>query len=396
LLDAIEKRIVIMPLTSEQPLTIVLGTGRCGSTMLSELLAMHPQVLSMSEFWNCFQEYSDEFAEGEAILPSHDMSGAEFWERLTNVIHFYDQLVTSGVKKDDAESKPFPSRFSFDTGMPSLALFLNRLTFESPDALYDELAPVVCSWPERPMPDHCRAFFSTLANRLGRRVIVERSGGSLKQINFLLEHFPDARYVFLHRDGPDTALSMNRYPTHRLAAFKYLAAAVAGSSSEPLDLDVWPEEIRSARPEDFEGLASPPFDKERFLTYGIPLTFFGAAWSSLTRQGTSEIRRVRQDSLLTLRYERLLRETRTELTRLADFIGVPADSPGISPDTHEISPDSRWLDLACGHVDTGRSGSAAAQLHPIDLAALRSVCAAGRRAFEAFESEQVASAEPRS
>jgi Sulfotransferase domain len=170
---------------------------------------------------------------------------------------------------------------------------------------------------------------------------------------------------------------------------------VAGNS-EPLDPEMWPEEIKSARPEDFEGLASPPFDKERFMTYPIPLTFFGAIWSAMTRKGTSEVRRVRRDGLLTMRYERLLRDTRTELARLADFIGVPADSRGISPDTFEISPDRQWLDLACQYVDAGRSGSATAQLHPIDLAALRSVCAAGKRAFDVFESEQVVSAELRS
>jgi hypothetical protein len=353
--------------------------------MLSHLLAMHPEVLSMSEFWNCFEEYSDEFAADDNILPGHDMTGAEFWARLTGIMPFYDRLVTSGVKKDD-DSRLFASRFNFDTGMPSFALFLNRLTFKPPDPLYDELAPVVSSWPKRPMPDHSYALFRELAVRFGRRVIVERSGGSLKQINFLLEHFPHARYVFLHRDGPDVALSMSRYPTHRLAAFKYLAAAVAGIS-EPLDPEMWPEEIKSACPADFEGLASPPFDRARFMSYPIPLTFFGAIWSAMTRQGTSEIRRVRRDGLLTMRYERLLTETRAELTRLADFIGIPADSPGVFPDGHDMSPDSRWLDLACQYVDTGRSGSAAAQLHPIDLAALRSICAAGSRAFDVFESE---------
>jgi hypothetical protein len=214
-------------------------------------------------------------------------------------------------------------------------------------------------------------------------------------MNFFLEHFPDARYVFLHRDGADAALSMSRYPTHRLAAFKYLASAVAGNST-PLELEMFPEEIKSARPEDFVGLASPPYDRQRFMSYPLPLTFFGAIWSGMTRRGTSEIRQVPPDRLLTLRYERLLTDTRAELTRLADFIGLPSVSPGVSPVTFDISPDSQWLDLACQFVDTGRSGSATAQLHPIDLAALRSVCAAGNRAFDVFESERAASAAPRS
>jgi hypothetical protein len=32
-------------------LTFVVGTGRCGSTMLSAMLREHPDVLSMSEFF---------------------------------------------------------------------------------------------------------------------------------------------------------------------------------------------------------------------------------------------------------------------------------------------------------------------------------------------------------
>jgi hypothetical protein len=371
LMKATGKELAVVPLTREQPLTIVLGTSRCGSTMLSRLLAAHPEVLSISEFWEIFLD-TDE------AIPTHDMTGAEFWERLTRIAPSYDGLVVSGIKKDE-EVQPFPSRFNYNTGMPALVRILNWLTLEPPDPLYDELASVVSSWPKQSMADNCYAMFAYLATRLDHRVIVERTGGSLNQVEFLLEHFPDARYVFLHRDGPDTALSMSRYPTLRLMAFKYLADALAGDS-ESLDPEMWPEEVRSASPGEFESLVGPPFDRERFMTYPIPLPFFGAMWSTMTRTGTREIRRVPRDRLLTLRYERLLTEPRTELTRVANFIGVPADS--------------QWLDLVCPYVDTGRAGSAAAQLHPIDLVALRGVCVSGSRAFELLESEQAASTEP--
>ena len=35
----------------QHPFTIIVGTGRCGSTMLSNLLREHPGVLSLSEFF---------------------------------------------------------------------------------------------------------------------------------------------------------------------------------------------------------------------------------------------------------------------------------------------------------------------------------------------------------
>ena len=38
-------------------LTFVVGTGRCGSTLLSRLLREHPDVLSMSEFFSTLLEH---------------------------------------------------------------------------------------------------------------------------------------------------------------------------------------------------------------------------------------------------------------------------------------------------------------------------------------------------
>jgi hypothetical protein len=80
---------------------------------------------------------------------------------------------------------------------------------------------------------------------------------------------------------------------------------------------------------------------------------------------------------MTLRYEHLLEDPGTELTRLAGFIGAPAPA--------------QWLDAARQFVRPSHAGSAAAQLHPSDLAALRTVCAAGARAFGLLESEYLAS-----
>ena len=36
--------------------TFVVGTGRCGSTMLSNMLREHPQVLSLSEFFSMISD----------------------------------------------------------------------------------------------------------------------------------------------------------------------------------------------------------------------------------------------------------------------------------------------------------------------------------------------------
>jgi hypothetical protein len=350
-------------------LTFIVGTGRCGSTMLSRLLSMHPDVLSLSEFWNCFLDT-------EGYIPAHDMNGEEFWRRITKTAPSYDGLVAAGIKLDE-DLKPFPSRFNYGDGMPVFCRILNWLTGESPDPIYDELAPEVSAWPLRPMAEHCRALFAALANMLGRRVVVERTGGMLDKMDFLCEQFPDACFVFLHRDGPDSALSMSRYPTARLWAIKMLAEALSDPSSEWETLwETMPAEVRTAGPKDLEGLVSPPFDRERFLAYPIPLTYFGSLWSIMTRMGTREIRRVPRSRRRTLRYEHLLKDPIAALTKLADFIGV--------------SVHSQILERACEFINPGRAGSASTQLQPSDLAALRAACATGTRAFDLLEMEDAA------
>jgi hypothetical protein len=96
-------------------------------------------------------------------------------------------------------------------------------------------------------------------------------------------------------------------------------------------------------------------------------------WSGRTRTGTSDIRAVPHDSWVPLRYEHLLAEPRAELSRLADFIGIPAER--------------QWPDRISEFVDTGRAGGSGTRLHPGALAELRAACASGTRAFDLLESE---------
>jgi Sulfotransferase family len=349
-------------------LAIILGTSRCGSTMLSRFLNGHPKVLSLNEFWRCFLDREDE-------LPAHDMSGEEFWWRITEPASSYDDLIRAGIKKDES-LKPFTSRFNYVTGMPPICRVLAYHTGGSPDPLYDMLASVVSAWPWRRMAEHSRALFSELSVMLGRPVVVERTGGSLSQVTFLLEEFSDARFIFLHRDGIDCALSMSRYPTLRREVIKTLAALVGNSSLDTVKL--LPPEIRKTSPEEFERLLSPPFDPVRFMNFPIPISIFGGMWSRVTRTGTREIRRIPRDQRMILRYESLLTNTREEMTRLAEFLGVPAYG--------------QWLDFACKSADPGHIGSAKAQLNPSELAELRAICLAGTRAFDFLEAEHAESA----
>jgi hypothetical protein len=347
-------------------LTFVVSTGRCGSTMLSHILHMHPDVLSASEFLTLVTEgnRSDAFQ-------APTMDGQQLWQRLSARYPDIDGLVSAGLGASEMAYPYHTGRFHPDTGVPLICHNLLPTLTNDPDALFDRLAAKVPDWPACPPADQYRAFLSYLAELLGRRVLVERSGGFLSLIPQLHQQYPDARFVHMYRDGPDTALSMSRHPAFRLAILLQKAAAAGGlPSTAP-----W-QDIIAAAPKEYDGLLAAPFDKERFKTYPIPLTFFAWIWSTMVTEGAAGLAGLDRDTWISLPYERLVCDPRSELSRLGDFIGVPATP--------------RWLDSAREFIDRSRTGSAAAGLAPGTLASLRAACERGTRAIAAVESGQPA------
>ena len=77
------------------PLTFVVGTGRCGSTLLSRILREHPAVLSMSEFFGILRLAG---ACGRAGFPVADMTGAELWDLLARPFPMLDAMVAAGLR----------------------------------------------------------------------------------------------------------------------------------------------------------------------------------------------------------------------------------------------------------------------------------------------------------
>jgi hypothetical protein len=343
-------------------LAYVVGTGRCGSTMLSQIMHVHSDVLNLNEFWNIFMRHDGDISSRD--IPTHKMGGDEFWQLLSRCDPHTDGLAVVGITPYHG------ARFDPATGVPAICRVLASLA-DDPDALYDQLALEVPTWPRRPAAEQCQALFDVLATRLGRKVIVERTGGNLPHVPMLRQQFPEARFVFLHREGPDTALSMSRQPVFRLAALKILSVYGNQPSSKYPFFKGEPEGA-----EELKGLIEPPFDAARFMSYPVPLTLFGWLWSEITCAGVSAIRELPPDSWMPLRYETLLADPETELTRLAEFLG--------------IAPERQWLRWAVRFIDRSRSGAAVGRLDPGDLAEVETFCAPGAEAYESLVSEHEA------
>jgi hypothetical protein len=345
-------------------LTFVVSTGRCGSTMISRILYRHSEVLSVSEFFSAITGNVTRWDQ----FPDRDMDGQEIWDLISAPSPIKDGIVLAGMRAPEMVYPYETGRFSPATGVPTICNATLPMLTDDPDALFDQLAARVPTWPRRPAADQFRVLFGTLAELLGRSVVVERSGASLPFVPVLRALFPEARFVLQYRNGLDCALSISRHVAGRFHGITREAARIAG-----LPPTATFQEVLAAAPEEFNGLITPPYDIDRIMSYPVPIAFFGQTWTWMMQVGIAAVKQLPRDIWTTLQYEQLIATPREELTRLAEFIGIPA------------TPE--WLDEACAAVESGRVGSATRGLDPETLTILQESCAPGMQAIQQLEAE---------
>ena len=331
--------------------------------MLSRILAAHPDVLSMSEFFGVLRLAG---ASGRSGFPAGEVTGAELWDLLARPFPMLDAMVTAGLRTAEMIYPFGTGRFGPATGVPLISHFVLPMLTADPDELFGALAAEVPRWPRRPAAGQYRALFGYLAGRLGRTVVVERSAASLSLVRALHRQFPAARFVHLHRDGPDCALSMSRHPM-----FRREILAVAARRATGLPPGATLRQVDAALPGPLRGMICPPYDAERLMAHPIPAAVFGRdLWSPMICAGQAALRELPPGRWTQLRYEDLLGDPAAALTRLAAFVG--ADAPPC------------WLARGAALAGQGtarRAGTAAAELDPDAFAALRAACEPGTRAL---------------
>jgi len=336
-----------------RPTTFIVGTGRSGSSALSRILNAHPGILSLNEMLAALTPVA---------LPEGDVPGTEFWAILSGPNGIFDLMIRSGAALPEFLYPRKPGRHSAGNGIPAMCLMTLPLLTDDPDTALDELEPLVTAWPTRPIGEHYGDLFDHLSGRYGGEVVVERSGYSVAWIPRLREVFPDAKFVHLHRDGPDCAMSMSRHPGYRMIYHLRLMVEMLGLN-EITDLD----EVNVAKlPPELGGLFADPFDRRLLMDDDVPLSRFGALWSEIATEGVENLRGLPTERVTALSYEDLIADPARELARLAEFAGAPAD------------PD--WIAHGVASLDASRRG-ASLKLPADELAALREACAPGEAAL---------------
>ncbi|MCZ9341879.1 sulfotransferase, partial [Streptomyces sp. TRM76130] len=109
------------PIEAPPGQVFVTGTGRCGSTLVSELLRDHPQVLSLSELFN---HLTDMYRITARVFPEGTVTAREFWRILSSRNAVNRLLTAHGIAPKEILYRPAApgARFGGDEGVPALLL----------------------------------------------------------------------------------------------------------------------------------------------------------------------------------------------------------------------------------------------------------------------------------
>lgn len=281
----------------------IVGTGRCGSTLLARMVGCHVDVVPIHEFFTGL-DWSRRFS-------SEPTAGPELATLVAAHQPVTTEVLARGYQTDEIQY-PFDdpaARYRRGDPVPWLLVtMLSRLT-DRPDGWYDELVEFAERRPVSTMAEHYRALFGWVAARAGGSIWIERSGSSLDYLADLVSMYPDARFVHIHRDGHEAALSIRAHPFFRLGV--------------ALLMDLFPEGDETAAVD--RVIETPP-----------PCWAVGRYWSDQVVRGFRAMPALRPEQLLQVRFEDLLHHPASVVATVAEFFRLP--------------PDKGFLDRSCSLV----------------------------------------------
>ncbi len=188
---------------AKQTPLVVLSSGRAGSTLLARMIHGHPELLCVSDL---FEPVGDE--------PHFDRStrvtGGKFFRIRSRPS--YPQRIAYWRQQPTAELLFLPEEDELVSLL--LSYTLPFLAPEDPLGLFAEIRQAVEAFPEDSVANV--RLFEWLRDRFGKRLWVERPGGSLPHAQRIIDTWPEGRYVHNFRDPRETAISMLKGSFFRL------------------------------------------------------------------------------------------------------------------------------------------------------------------------------------
>jgi hypothetical protein len=296
----------------------IVGTGRCGSTLLSQMMAQHDQTLSIFEFFTGL-DITRRFVK-------EPIDGAAFAALISRENPIVTMVVRRGYQVPEI-TYPFDkpaARYRRDDGLPWVLVSALPDMTDEPDVLFDETIAFASALPAQAVSAHYRQLFDWWAQRMGRRHWIERSGSSIDYLGGLHEHFPRARFVHIHRDGHEAALSMREHAPYRLAVSLLFQLPPEGMSLD---------ELGKLDP---QGPPHPDDLVSRILASEPPVEYFGRYWTQEVENGARARAAMRDDQYMEVTFEELIVDPKRVLASIGDFF--------------ELGDGGGWLDRAAALV----------------------------------------------
>lgn len=316
------------------PARFIVGTGRCGSTILSKMVDRHPSVAVLSELMitlDFYGKFGERPVSGEELAGLLDCGLASTGEMKKIAAHLATPEITFDAAKAPA---PIDPRRYRDGVLPDLMLLPLGPLFDDPPAMFDEIVALARKQPTRPLSEQYRFLFDWITRRAGKQHWIERSGGSIAWLPELVELFPEGRFLHLHRDPLDAALSMQTHHHFRLRAFKHhelrTASGIRWSDLDEHDLD-------GARP------MSPKL--RAIFEHPVPLDCFLQDWSDCILRGMRAVKDLAPGQYAEIAFEEIMSDPAAALGRIVAFFDLP-EKPG-------------WIGEACALLRKGQAAHAA-------------------------------------
>ncbi len=328
----------------------IVGTGRCGSTILSKMIDLHPDVAVLSEVMITL-DFNKRFGNREItareLVNIIDCGLASTGELKKIVAH----LATPEIAiEGGASAVPEDASAYRDNVMPEIILIPLAHLFDDPASVFDELLQFAREQPTQLLSEHYLALFDWLTQRAGKKLWIERSGGSIAALPELIDLFPDAKFLHLHRNPLDVALSMQKHNHFRLRAFKHYELQTA-KGLRWADLDE--TDLNNSMPmsNSLKAIMEHPVDEQYFLK----------DWNDCILRGMAQLKKLAPGQYQEVRFEDLITNPSAALGAIAEFF--------------ELRLEDDWVRAACALLRKGQACHASPTKKQAEL--IEQYCEAG-------------------
>lgn len=313
----------------KQPIFIV-GTGRCGSTLLSNILNKNEDLLSLSEFFVSLHP---------AAFQNQVLDGSEFWEVLSRPNPVANILLQNNLGTPEI-------LYSSKKLLPPIQLITLPHLTKDVELIYKKMEEYITTRTNRKtLSDYYLELFDWMSRYFNRKMWIERSGMSLQYVHILMELFPGSKFIHLYRDGRECAMSMSRHHVFRLRLIQMMVEERI--KIDPYSNYIYEEQLIELK--ELAELVPQQFNVHAYHNYHIPVEQFGKMWSNLILNGVRHLNKIPPENLLNLKYEDILEEPRKEIRRVMSFINDEFDDDQVIEKSVELVQTDKpltWINLS--------------------------------------------------